>query len=241
MADLVVSAFTLCELENQKTRKANLQALWQHVLPGGVMVSLFVELSCTIFQLLKVVLEQGTQLGFHIISEARESFLNKSRHGVFQQAKILAPVLTHTHPKLRFLPLSQCPHSEVCPMLERDPPICYFMQRMDKTPLQMARERGRQYKDFSFSYLVVVKGWSYDTCLNLGMLDENANAVPARIVSHQPRKRKGHVTFSVCCDDGKLKTAVVSKKMGSGVYKAARKSKLGDGFDVSQASLKTNA
>ena len=61
--DLVVSAFTLLELLNQRTRLHSLERLWLNTAPGGHLV----------------LLENGTSAGFQAISEARAFLLNLAR------------------------------------------------------------------------------------------------------------------------------------------------------------------
>lgn len=72
--DLVVSAFTLLELLNQRTRLHSLERLWLNTAPGGHLV----------------LLENGTSAGFQAISEARAFLLNLA-HERRSPIALLAP------------------------------------------------------------------------------------------------------------------------------------------------------
>ncbi len=97
-----------------------------------------------------------------------------------------------------------CPHEKQCPMTDND--WCHFSCRVQRTKLHKQLKGGEAgYEDEKFSYMAFVR--------------DAANPVQARILRH-PQVHKGHVTLTLCCEDG-IRKQTISKKDGE-MYKLSR-------------------
>lgn len=72
--DLIVSGYTLSELENDNSRRLHIRSLWEHLAPGGMFV----------------FLEAGNPFGFKLIRQARTLLLSVGDEGALEP-KIVAP------------------------------------------------------------------------------------------------------------------------------------------------------
>lgn len=91
--------------------------------------------------------------------------------------------------------IAPCPHSNRCPMQGSD--WCHFSERIERSSLHRGVKLGTLgYEDEKFSYLIVAK--------------TSAPSHSMRIL-RPPLKRSGHISFSVCMDDG-VKIKTISRK-----------------------------
>lgn len=80
-----------------------------------------------------VIIEPGSQRGFHLIKEVRAALLGKG-------ASLLAP----------------CPHSSPCPLPDDD--WCHFAARLERSALHRRLKKGElSYEDEKFSYLIFTR------------------------------------------------------------------------------------
>jgi ribosomal protein RSM22 (predicted rRNA methylase) len=101
--------------------------------------------------------------------------------------------------------LAPCPHAKTCPGS-----WCHFSVRLERSREHRIAKGGTLgYEDEKFSYIIVAK---------------ESRELHNRILRH-PQKKKGHVVFELCTEDG-LKTQTVSRKERN--YKTARKLEWGD-------------
>jgi len=99
-----------------------------------------------------------------------------------------------------------CPHEGACPSS-----WCHFAARLERSQQhRLAKEGSLGYEDEKFSYLAAVR---------------QPVSKRSRIVRH-PVKRKGHVVFELCTEQGIEKRTVV--KNDKDLYKRARKLQWGD-------------
>ncbi|MBO7333169.1 MAG: methyltransferase domain-containing protein [Alphaproteobacteria bacterium] len=107
--------------------------------------------------------------------------------------------------------VAPCPHTHTCPILEND--WCHFSCRIPRTKIHRQIKGGElAYEDEKFCYLILSK-----------------NPTPeytARILRH-PQIHNGHLTVTLCQNDGGITEKTIYKKEGD-IYKKARKSSWGD-------------
>lgn len=108
-----------------------------------------------------------------------------------------------------------CPHQVACPLAAGD--WCHFGVRVNRSALhRRLKEADLSYEDEKYAYLVAVRGWS-------------APAEVARVL-RRPIQRKGLVQLRLCRPDGSAGDRVITKKLGTEVYKAARDTDWGDAW-----------
>lgn len=108
--------------------------------------------------------------------------------------------------------LAPCPHALTCPMQGEN--WCHFAERLERSrEHRLLKEATLSYEDEKYSYIIASK-------------EPPSQAVSARILRH-PLKRKGHLSFTLCTEEGECRERIVSKKEGD-VYKRARKKAWGD-------------
>jgi ribosomal protein RSM22 (predicted rRNA methylase) len=113
--------------------------------------------------------------------------------------------------------LAPCPRCEPhpCPMAEIDD-WCHFAQRVERTSLHRALKGGELgYEDEKFSYVVLSR--------------QPITTATARVVRH-PIIRKGHVELQLCTPVGLARLTVGKSQKER--YRAARKAKWGDAFQI---------
>lgn len=104
-----------------------------------------------------------------------------------------------------------CPHAQTCPVLGND--WCHFSCRIPRTKIHRQAKGGElSYEDEKFCYLILSK--------------KQPLSYQARILRH-PQIHSGHITLSLCQNNGQIAVKDISKKEGE-VYKKARKSAWGD-------------
>jgi ribosomal protein RSM22 (predicted rRNA methylase) len=106
--------------------------------------------------------------------------------------------------------IAPCPHAESCPMKEGD--WCHFSGRLERSSFHRKIKGGTLgHEDEKFSYIVAGKS--------------PALPIQGRILRH-PLKRSGHVTLSLCTDQGLTTRTVTRKEKES--YSRARKAEWGE-------------
>jgi ribosomal protein RSM22 (predicted rRNA methylase) len=111
-----------------------------------------------------------------------------------------------------------CPGDQPCPVAGSRVAWCHFLARLDRSSLhRRAKAAARSWEDEPYSYVVAARA---------------AMAIDARprVVLGRPRRRPGLVEIRVC-DDGRIETAVISRRAGS-AYRAARDLTWGDAIPV---------
>jgi ribosomal protein RSM22 (predicted rRNA methylase) len=106
-----------------------------------------------------------------------------------------------------------CPHELECPLLERPQDWCHFQVKVERSPLHQAIKGGSlAYEIEKMCYLIITK------------VPEN----PPAVILSNPQKKKGHIHFKVCGQDGKLHGKTTTKK--SPMWQQSRKWQWGDSF-----------
>lgn len=106
--------------------------------------------------------------------------------------------------------VAPCPHEKACPMEGKN--WCHFAQRLPRTPWHRQLKGGTLgYEDEKFSYLIVSK--------------KRCHTTKNRIL-RTPQKKKGHVIFEVCTENG-IQKKVITKKEKE-FYKNCKKLMWGD-------------
>lgn len=106
--------------------------------------------------------------------------------------------------------LSPCPHMDKCPIISPD--WCHFSTRVARSKLHKTLKEGdAPYEDEKYTYIAFSKS-PCNRCKN-------------RILRH-PQISSGFISLEVCSKDG-LKVVKVAKK-DKGLFKTARKAKVGD-------------
>jgi ribosomal protein RSM22 (predicted rRNA methylase) len=96
---------------------------------------------------------------------------------------------------------------------------CHFGVRVNRSALhRRLKEADLSYEDEKYAYLVAVRDWS-------------APGEMARVL-RRPIQRKGLVQLRLCRPDGSAGDRVITKKLGTDVYKAARDTEWGDAWPV---------
>ncbi len=109
--------------------------------------------------------------------------------------------------------IAPCTHKNICPMSGED--WCHFSQRLQRSKTHMGMKGTLPYEDEKYSYLIATKMELFERPL-------------ARVVK-KPTSSSGMVELDLCSNRG-LTRAKITKRQGS-VYKAARKTEWGDGWD----------
>jgi ribosomal protein RSM22 (predicted rRNA methylase) len=148
-----------------------------------------------------VLVEPGTPAGHRRILAARERLLAAG-----------------------YLLAAPCPHASACPLAAVGD-WCHFAARLPRSAThRQAKGAELGYEDEKFSYVAAVRP---------GLAGPGAPPDPlppaARIV-RRPQQRKGLVTLELCRKDGSGGRQLVGKSAGE-IYRAARKSSWGDGWD----------
>lgn len=106
--------------------------------------------------------------------------------------------------------IAPCPHHQRCPMEGGN--WCHFKERLERSRLhRLLKEGDLGYEDEKYSYLMISK--------------QLKNQGGKRILRH-PQKRRGHISFELCTENG-LEKAIVSKKEGK-KFKEAKELDWGD-------------
>lgn len=180
---LVLSAFTLNELPNFKSRLDTLLTLWNKC--DGYIV----------------LIENGTNAGFKLIEEARDFLLQQAQRE--NSAYLFAPVSKmlliktyHFHWFLDFCS-TQCPHQTACPrMLKNDGTPCNFFVTYRSLDIGQSKRDNK----ILFSYVIFKKG---------PRDDDRTIDWPRLIRPTQVRTR--HTRCKMCTHRGKLEEVVVTK------------------------------
>lgn len=112
--------------------------------------------------------------------------------------------------------VAPCPHDEACPVAAIAGDWCHFSVRLERTWLHRYVKAGSLgFEDEKFSYVVAAK----------------PSVLPvvrpeSRVLRH-PKKRKGHLSLTLCTRDGEHAEQTVSKSQGAR-YRAARRVDWGD-------------
>lgn len=115
--------------------------------------------------------------------------------------------------------LAPCPHDGVCPVVVGED-WCHFAVRVARSSLHRRVKGGElPYEDEKYSFVAAVRD-------DLGGAAAPGPA-PARVV-RKPLLRKGQVLLDVCAPEGGLTRRTVTKRDGSGTYRAARRTDWGD-------------
>jgi ribosomal protein RSM22 (predicted rRNA methylase) len=163
-----------------------------------------------------IILEEGDNAGFMVTNDMR-NFVRNGKRSSMRDATIFAP----------------CKHKQKCPLTRpnlfsssetnedlkvRTNSICTF-------PVRVERPGSPEFTHSYFSYLVLRKSAEdWDGANNTS--DESVGRVIGT-----PRKRKGHVLFNICHENGNFESSIVSKKDNKkrpGIYKCTRKARWGD-------------
>lgn len=115
--DIVVSAYSLLELPHQMSRLEIISKLWHKT------------------ERYLIIIEQGTNVGFRLVNEAREFILNSKKA---HDAHVFSP----------------CPHDTVCPRYTTDDTPCNF----EITYLTLPIGGNSMHKRERYSYVVLKKG-----------------------------------------------------------------------------------
>jgi len=106
--------------------------------------------------------------------------------------------------------VAPCPHQGRCPMKGGN--WCHFSQRLPRTPWHRILKGGEKgYEDEKYSYLIVSK---------------NQFRQEKKRILRVPEKRRGHVSFELCTEEG-IQKKIISKKEKEN-YKKCKKLKWGD-------------
>eukprot|EP01094_Clydonella_sp_ATCC50884_P029281 TRINITY_DN9111_c0_g1_i1.p1 TRINITY_DN9111_c0_g1~~TRINITY_DN9111_c0_g1_i1.p1 ORF type:complete len:163 (-),score=59.73 TRINITY_DN9111_c0_g1_i1:135-623(-) len=100
---------------------------------------------------------------------------------------------------------------------------CNFWQRFERTAIQIRLKHNKavNWADENVSFVIVKK-------TARPLVDREGYS---RLVA-RPKKRGGHVQLRSCDDDAEVRVRVVAKSHGKDWYTSARKSRLGDLFDM---------
>ncbi len=124
--DLVVCSYVLSELSSNKVRRQAVRALWKTVEPGGVLV----------------MVDAGTPLVFRQLRDLRTMLLRDAENEEAVHVAQGKPIL-----------IAPCAHSDECPMGANS--WCHFVQRVERTPLQLASKPERFFPDYLFFILII--------------------------------------------------------------------------------------
>eukprot|EP00092_Neocalanus_flemingeri_P070351 GFUD01086332.1.p1 GENE.GFUD01086332.1~~GFUD01086332.1.p1 ORF type:complete len:361 (+),score=103.66 GFUD01086332.1:173-1255(+) len=190
--DLVLCSNTLLELPTAEDRLTTLHNLWARVEQDGYLV----------------LVETGTNAGFHVIAEARDylnqlSRLSDDDDGV-DVGHVVAP----------------CPHDAACPRHSQDTIPCNFPVRyrnFDIPDLVPRQERDLVKTDL-ISYLVYKKS--------------NREAASQPRMVEAPVRAKGNIYCRLCTNMGTLQEVLVRKKDDEDLFQLTKRMKWGDELPV---------
>lgn len=108
--------------------------------------------------------------------------------------------------------IAPCPHHASCPMEGGN--WCHFSERLPRTPWHRLLKKGEKgYEDEKYSYLIVSKK-PFENCQR------------KKRILRIPDKRRGHILFELCTEEG-IQKKIISKKEKEN-YKTSKKLKWGD-------------
>lgn len=149
-SDLVVCAYTLCELESTRARRDAVAQLWRQC--RGALV----------------IIEPGTPVGHQLISDARDVVL-RSRWRLPAAEAEAAPDVARI--------VAPCPHHAVCPLSGSATQWCRFRQPVGREPL--VREYKRTYEGKALRARVDSPAFSYCVFVRNCVWLRGANHTPA--------------------------------------------------------------
>jgi ribosomal protein RSM22 (predicted rRNA methylase) len=111
--------------------------------------------------------------------------------------------------------VAPCPHADKCPLVAPD--WCHFAVRVNRSAIhRRVKSAELGYEDEKFSYVIAESS-----------ARPNAGPPPARVL-RRPAQRKGLVSLRLCRPDGTASDEIITRRLGSDVYRAARDVEWGD-------------
>jgi ribosomal protein RSM22 (predicted rRNA methylase) len=148
-----------------------------------------------------MLIEPGTPAGYRRILAARDRLLAAG-----------------------YLLAAPCPHQQTCPLAAQGD-WCHFAARLSRSALhRQVKGADLGYEDEKFSYVAAMRPEAAGPDAPPGPVR------PADRIVRRPQQRKGLVTLELCRHDGSAGRQLVGKSAGE-VYREARKSAWGDGWD----------
>uniref|UniRef100_A0A834VET1 Methyltransferase-like protein 17, mitochondrial n=2 Tax=Sarcoptes scabiei TaxID=52283 RepID=A0A834VET1_SARSC len=203
--DLVVSAFSLMELEHTSSRLYALENLWQKT--SGALV----------------VIEHGSKSGFNLVMEARNFLLQISKAQL--EAASLKPKnvpnkdVSNRQTESKGSIMAPCPHNHICPRqsILNKKSYCNFAvnyQQLDYGQMNPG------IKSEKFAYFVMKKNGYFDW--------REEQKIWSRIVEPVVKRSK-HSICRICDNDGCLKEIIVARsKYPQNIYRCIKTSRWGD-------------
>jgi len=186
--DLVLCSYTMLELPSAVERLSCLHTLWEKVEYGGYLV----------------LVETGTNAGFHVIAEARD-YLNQLSRLPDGDA---GPPVGHA--------VAPCPHDDACPRHSEDTVPCNFPIRYRNFALPgISTEK---IKTENISYVAFKK-------------DVREVSSQPRLVE-TPVRAGSCIYCRLCTGAGTLQEVLVRKKDDAELYQLAKRLKCGDELPV---------
>nr|XP_027198741.1 methyltransferase-like protein 17, mitochondrial [Dermatophagoides pteronyssinus] len=218
--DLVVSAFSLLEMEDTRNRLYVVENLWQKT--SGCLV----------------LIEHGSKAGFQAIMEARNFLLQINRKIQLEQQQSNPPNQPdRTEIDNRLLSIggsimAPCPHDLICPRQSILNKKSYCNFGVHYQPLDYGQTNPR-IKSEKFTFLIMKKHGHF----NWKEEQKNWSKIIEPVVS-----KAGHAICRICDNDGLLKQIIVSKsKTDKHVYKCIKSARWGDKLpmDVNECTVDT--
>ncbi|CAI9735478.1 17, mitochondrial [Octopus vulgaris] len=181
--NLVVCSYSLFELESRQARLKVIHNLWD------------------LTEDFLIVIENGTNSGFQLISEVRDTILKRNSESS-DEATVFSP----------------CPHDLPCPMIKENKESkkipCNFQVTFKHFDFVAKNKKITE----RFCYIILQKGKRKD------VLGTNW----PRILQ-SPRKHSKHIHLKTCCPNGEIEHSFLTmKKHGKEAYKCASCCKWGD-------------
>jgi len=186
--DLVLCSNTMLELASAEERLSCLHTLWEKVEYGGYLL----------------LVETGTNAGFHVVAEARD-YLNQVSRLSDEDPNLSAG---HT--------VAPCPHDSDCPRHTTDTIPCNFPIRYRNFPLPGLDSE--IIKTENISYLAFKK-------------DHREDSSQPRLVEN-PVKAGSCLYCRLCTNQGTLQEVLVRKKGDADLYQLTKRMRSGDVLPV---------
>lgn len=244
--DLIIATNTLLPITEFHKRKYQVENLWSLLNPkGGILLLIekgnplgFEAIAAARSQILKHFISSP---GSETTPNHREKGVNDPVNIVKEKGQIIAPCTNH----------EECPMYIEGPGLPKRRDFCRFKQRYTRPPYmqRIVQANKADHEDAEYSFVAVRRG--KDARLPQGekviqptLEDFDLTTTPVQTphseealrayyhtlprVILNPFKKKGHVTFDVCTNQGKIERWTVPKSYGKQEYKDAKKSMWGD-------------